>query len=90
MSCPVCHGYSSEKCPVCGQTEMVVCPDCQGDGLVYLAFDLITRMEFRVSKKEYFSLPIDEDDAVSQSRHECRSEAVKCHTCGGSGEIESY
>lgn len=69
---------------------MMVCPDCQGEGYVYLAFDIITRREFRVSKKEYLSLPDDEDVAVSQSRTECKSEAVRCHTCKGEGEIESY
>lgn len=66
---------------------MVRCPDCLGDGVIYLAFDLITRKEFRVSKQEYIGLPEDEDTAISELRMECKSEIVRCRTCNGDGEI---
>lgn len=91
MSCSVCEGYSSENCPCCAQdVEMVRCPDCLGEGVIYLAFALITRKEFRVSKEEYLSMSEDEDVAVAMARLECRSEIIECPTCHGEGEIPEY
>ena len=66
---------------------MVRCPDCLGEGVIYLAFDLITRKEYRVSKQEYIALPEDEDAAVAELKMECKCEIVTCHTCKGEGEI---
>ena len=90
MSCPVCEGYSSANCPCCSDdVEMVRCPDCLEDGVIYLAFDLILRKEYRVSK--HIALPEDEDAAIAEAKSECRSDIVTCTTCRGEGEIpEDY
>ena len=92
MSCPVCEGYSSTNCPYCSDdVEMVRCPDCLGEGVIYLAFDLILRKEYRVSKQEYIALPEDEDAAIAEAKSKCRSDIITCITCRGEGEIpEDY
>ena len=92
MSCSVCEGYSSDRCPCCNEGEKwVKCPDCDGKGVVYLAFHIDERKFKQVTELAYTILPEDEDEARYMRNKWCKGVPEVCDTCHGEGEIpESY
>lgn len=88
MSCSVCEGYSSDRCPCCGEGERwAKCPDCDGKGVIYLAFHIGERKFKQVTELAYTILPEDEDTARYMRNKWCQGGTEVCDTCHGEGEI---
>ena len=93
MSCSVCAGHDTYNCPCCGEgVRMVTCPDCKGSGLTpYRVFNIYTRGIIAVTRDQWFTYPLDEDEADALGENLCRIPRDYCPTCKGEGEIpEDY
>ena len=71
---------------------MVLCPDCNGTGYgPFMALNIRTRAEVRVTAISWDLLPADEDVAFLKGENYCKLPRECCPTCKGEGEIpEDY
>lgn len=89
MACDVCMGINSHLCPVCGsEPEVVTCDRCNGEGMIYYAYDLRTGDSYEVTPATYAALPDTEELAEHLNQHVCKDCCEKCDVCHGEGELE--
>lgn len=88
--CSACQGYVGVSCPVCGKGSLQekTCPKCKGLGHTgYYAFDVIKRVDVKMSEADWLLLPDEEDEAIISGMRYCKQEVDICSKCGGEGVI---